>query len=402
MHPLIRLSLSARPGSELPVTADNGLVPHIRVQSAVFLLVSTLMLASACGTDVARPTAVVSGISDATSTAAVVPALSQTVPDVVGLSSQAAIRELQVFDFVIRQVFAASETVPSNEVISQSPEALTEVEQGEVVEITISSGATPVTVPSVVGLDADDAARFLQDRGFSSELEVRQGSTAQAGQVLRQDPAAGSEVTQGSTVVLFIAEGLRAIEVPEVMGMTLLKAAQVLAQAGLEVTDEIVELPSSDVERGLVIGTDPSPPVLVLSGSPIQIVVSLGVENVVDQTVTRGSESSGPLEIPPEDLDPRRAQAWNAATEVTGKAITTGRQPDALGTITKWNALSTRFETECNKLATTYTDIPGFSAEWIIELPYPMPASAANAANWTEGLNGNNQGVDDGCAVSWN
>ena len=83
------------------------------------------------------------------------------------------------------------------------------------------------------------------------------------------------------------------------------------------------------------------------------------------------------------------------------RAIASGSQPDALGSITKWNELSTRFETECRGLATTYADIPGFAAEWIVELPYPMPASAANAANWTEGLNGNNPGVDAGCAVSW-
>ena len=72
-----------------------------------------------------------------------------------------------------------------------------------------------------------------------------------------------------------------------------------------------------------------------------------------------------------------------------------------MGSIAKWNNLSSRFEAECKDLATTYSDIPGFAAEWNIELPYPMPAVAANAANWTEGLNGNTPGVDDGCTVSW-
>ena len=204
-----------------------------------------------------------------------VPVIS--VPDVVGLSSQAAIRELRAFGFVVSQVFTASETVPSNEVISQSPEALAEVSQGEEIEITVSSGAVPVTVPGVVGQSAGDAARFLQDRGFASELQVVEGSTAPAGQVLRQDPAAGSEVAPGSTVTLFVAEGLQPVEVPDVAGMTLLQATQVLVQAGLEVSDEVLEEPSVDVEEGLVIGTDPAPPGLLLPGATVTILVSTGI-----------------------------------------------------------------------------------------------------------------------------
>lgn len=405
--------------------------------------------------------------------ATVAPAPLVSVPDVVGLSSQAAIRELRSSGFLVSEVFEASDTVEANEVIAQSPAALTEVEQGEEIEITVSSGAVPVPVPGVVGQDANDAARFLQDRGFASELRVESGTNAPAGQVLRQDPPAGSEVAPGSTVVLFVAEGIQAVEVPDVKGMTLLRATQVLAQAGLDVADEVIEEASNEVEEGLVIGTDPSPPVLLLPDSPITIVVSLGAESVVvpsligltpeaaaqrlgglnlvlvlpvpecqfsndtEELVGRimgqvppaeeehpaGTEINACLGLPtsaippagtsvavppgrpdepPPDLGPRRAAAWIAATQITDKAIVTGRQPDALGSIARWNDLSSRFAAECRDLATTYSDIPGFAAQWNIELPYPMPASAANAANWAEGLNGDTPGVDDGCTVSWN
>lgn len=404
--------------------------------------------------------------------ATVAPVPLVAVPNVVGLSNQAATRELRSSGFLVSEVYEASDTVVVNEVIAQSPAALTELERGEEVEITVSSGAVPVPVPGVVGQGANDAARFLQDRGFSPELVFEEESTAPAGQVLRQDPAAGSEVAPGSTVVLYVAGEIQAIQVPEVKGMTLLRATQVLAQAGLEVTDDVIEEPSNEVEEGLVIGTDPSPPVLLLPDSPITIVISLGPESVVvpsligltpevagerlaalelvlvepvpecefantaeelvgrimgqvppaqeehpagteinaclglPTSVVLPSGTSGPIppgrpDVPPEDLDPRRAEAWNAAEQVTSKAIVAGRQPDALGSIAKWNNLSSRFEAECKDLATTYSDIPGFAAEWNIELPYPMPASAANAANWTEGLNGDTPGVDDGCTVSW-
>ena len=241
-------------------------VIFIAVAVLVFFVLSNVL---ENGEDAAPPVA----------TVAPVPLVS--VPNVVGLTDQAAIRELRSSGFLASEVYEASDTVAANEVIAQSPAAQTELEQGEEVEITISSGAVPVVVPGVVGQGANDAARFLQDRGFPSELVVEQGSTAPAGQVLRQDPAAQSEVAPGSTVVLYVAEGVQAIEVPEVKGMTLLRATQVLAQAGLDVGDEIIEEPSNEVEEGLVIGTDPSPPVLLLPNSPITIVVSLGPENVV-------------------------------------------------------------------------------------------------------------------------
>lgn len=392
-------------------------------------------------------------------TSTAVPVIS--VPNVVGLSSQSAIRELRAAGFVVSQVFKASETVASNEVTSQSPEAQSELEQGAEVEITVSSGAVPVIVPGVVGQSASDAARLLQDRGFASELQEVEGATAPAGQVLRQEPPAGSEVAPGSPVVLYVAEGVQAVQVPDVAGMTLLRATQVLVQAGLQVSEEVLEQPSDDVERDFVIGTDPSPPALLLPDSPIVIVVSLGSENVVipslvgltpetaaeqlvelelvlaepiaecdfpndaeelvgrvmgqvppaeeehplgtEVTVCLGQPTSGePGPTPTEIIDesnPRRIEARNEAAAINARAVAAGREPDALGSIPRWNALSSRFAAECIDLATTYSDVPGLVVEWNLENPYPMPAVAANADNWVEGLDGDTPGVDDGCSV---
>ena len=390
-----------------------------------------------------------------------------SVPNVVGSSVQDAVRELHASGFVVSQVFMASETVPSNDVISQSPEALTEVTQGEEIEITVSSGAVPVIVPGVVGQSAEDAARFLQDRGFGSELQIVEGSTAPAGQVLRQDPVAGSEVAPGSTVTLFVAEGIQPVEVPDVVGMTLLQATQVLVQAGLEVSDEILEESSVDVEEGMVIGTDPAPPGLLLPGTMVTILLSVGPDSVVvpslagltpetaaeqlaelelvlaepiaecdfpndaeelegrimgqvppaEEEHPQGTEvvvclgqpistEPGPTPTPAptptetaDEFSPRRMEARNEAAAITARAAVAGRQPDALGSIARWNALSTRFAAECRELETAYSDIPDLVVEWNLESPYPMPAAAANAENWVEGLDGDTPGVDDGCRV---
>ena len=400
-------------------------------------------------------------------TATPVPLVS--VPDVVGMTHQAAVGQLRAAGFGVVQVFQASDAVAANEVIAQDPAGLTELEQGEEIELVVSSGAEPVAVPGVVGQSADDAARFLQDRGFASELRVETGSTAPAGQVLRQDPPVDTPVAPGSTVVLYVAEGIQAIEVPQVAGMTLLQATQVLVQAGLEVSEEVLEEPSPEVEEGLVITTDPAPPVLLLPDTPITIVVSTGPERVVvpnligltpqaagqrleelqlvllqpvpecdvpndteelvgrileqvpaaDEELLAGTEVTACVGSPPsvipvvtpgpngtpvgpvDALTPRRNEAAAAAAQVNARSIAAAQQPNALNSIARWNALSSRFAAECRALSATYADIPGFGVAWNLEPPYPMPASAANAANWAEGIDGDTPGVDDGCTVSW-
>ncbi|MCY4272174.1 MAG: Stk1 family PASTA domain-containing Ser/Thr kinase [bacterium] len=433
-------------------------VIFIAVAVLVFFVLSNVL---GDGDDAAAPTA----------TVATTPVV--VVPDVVGMSNQAAIREIRSLGFSAREVFEASDTVVANEVIVQSPAALTELEQGAEVQITVSSGAAPVTVPGVVGQNANDAARFLQDRGFPSELVVEPGSTAPAGQVLRQDPAAGTAVAPASTVVLFVAEGIQAIQVPDVAGMTLLRATQVLVQAGLVVAEEIIEEPAVEVPEGLVIGTDPSPPVLLLPDTPITIVVSAGPGSVVvpsliglvpdiaalrladldlvlaqpvlvcnfpneteelagrimgqiplaDEEHPAGTEVTAclgqPASVPPspeavapggsvrpvdpvEASTPRQAAALDAAQAVNASSLAAANRPGALGSIANWNALSSRFESECLALAAAYFDIPGFTVEWNLEPPYPMPAAAANPVNWAEGIDGDDPGADDGCAVTWN
>ncbi len=310
-----------------------------------------------------------------------------------------------------------------------------------------------VAVPGVVDQSVDDAVRFLRDRGFASELRVESGSVGPAGQVLRQDPSAGSEVASGSLVVLYLAEGPRAVEVPDVVGMTLLRATQVLVQAGLVVSEEVVEEFSVDVERGLVIGTVPAPPALLPPDSSIIILVSSGSENVVvpnlvgltsvvaaqrlseiqlvlvqpvgecdfpnstedlagrimDQTPSAGEEHSQGTEVTaclgqavsvPDGSGSLPPEVHSAAAEITQRAIAAGREPGALGSIANWNALSGRFESECRNLVATYSDLAGLVVEWNLENPYPMPAAEANSINWVEGLDGDTPGVDDGCVAT--
>ncbi|GIH75921.1 Stk1 family PASTA domain-containing Ser/Thr kinase [Planobispora longispora] len=60
-----------------------------------------------------------------------------------------------------------------------------------------------VTVPEVVGLSADKAVAVLEQAGLAAAVE---GDGGAAGQVARQDPAAGEKVGEGRTVTLVVVE----------------------------------------------------------------------------------------------------------------------------------------------------------------------------------------------------
>ncbi|MXW42621.1 MAG: Stk1 family PASTA domain-containing Ser/Thr kinase [Acidimicrobiia bacterium] len=394
------------------------------------------------------------------------------VPNVVGLTSQVATTELRGLGLLVRQVMEVSQSVPVGQIISQRPEATAELEVGGTVQIFISSGAPPIEVPGVVGEFANDATRFLQDRGLAVELMVDDDSTAPEGQVIRQDPSPGSEVSPGTSVILYVAGGPLAVEVPDVAGMTPVRATQVLSELGFVVSEELIKEFSAEVSDGLVVGTKPAPPVLLLPDTTIQLVISIGPESievpnllgftasvavaileelgfVLNETVTAcnsnnvvpapnaliqeqiplageqhplGTEVTVCVGIETIFLTPTQSpsnpdgatspgsqpavtqamrEARNAAARINAKAIAAGRQRGALGSVANWVALSNSFQTECVQLEVTFADIPGITTSWNLQSPYPMPASAATATNWVEGLDGDLAGVDDGCVVSW-
>ncbi|MEK9908084.1 MAG: PASTA domain-containing protein, partial [Aquiluna sp.] len=73
------------------------------------------------------------------------------VANVVGSLYDDAFNTLSNQDLVVLRVYEKSESIPEGVVIRQEPEAGTEVIANTPVTLYVSSGATEVTVPNVVG-----------------------------------------------------------------------------------------------------------------------------------------------------------------------------------------------------------------------------------------------------------
>jgi serine/threonine-protein kinase len=135
-----------------------------------------------------------------------------------------------------------------------------------------------VTVPSVLGDSEANARQTLEQAGLDVETEEFP-SQQPAGTVVEQDPTAGSEADEGSTVTLSVSSGPGTAKVPDVAGEPERRAVKALENVGLMVNT--TEQFSSDVEEGLAIGTEPKAGTKLDEGSSVTLLISKGA-NVAD------------------------------------------------------------------------------------------------------------------------
>ena len=131
-------------------------------------------------------------------------------------------------------------------------------------------------VPGLTGRDVDDARAALTDLGLSVrlgdgqyDLEVPEGS------VLSQRPGSGTELDEGSTVVLVPSLGPPPVEVPEVIGATLDEAEALLLGGDLELGN-VRRAFHVTVPEGHVIRQSAEPGSRIPLGSGVDLVVSKG------------------------------------------------------------------------------------------------------------------------------
>ncbi|MGC4984533.1 MULTISPECIES: Stk1 family PASTA domain-containing Ser/Thr kinase [unclassified Streptomyces] len=131
-------------------------------------------------------------------------------------------------------------------------------------------------VPPVLAKTEQQARTQLQGSGLDVErVKHAYSDTVKRGTVISTDPGVGERIRDNDSVTLTVSDGPRTVKVPDLKGLALFKAREVLKGDGLAagmVTREF----SEDVLKGFVIGTDPAAGTERHSGSAIAIVVSKG------------------------------------------------------------------------------------------------------------------------------
>jgi YVTN family beta-propeller protein len=130
------------------------------------------------------------------------------VPNVAGDTQAAAAAALTAAGLVTGSITqVASTTVAPGTIISQNPAAGDPVVSGTPVSLVVSSG---VMVPNIVGDSRASASSAITAAGLAVGTITPQWSSSVAmGNVISEDPAAGTRVTGGSAVDLVVSGGTR-------------------------------------------------------------------------------------------------------------------------------------------------------------------------------------------------
>lgn len=207
------------------------------------------------------------------------------IPSLVGQKYS----EIEAYDriaFECELVYSAD--VPEGEIISQIPYsgARRKVEQGEhyTVKLTVSMGAEDRTLPDLKNFTYTEAAATLRSLGAQIRIVSVYDDETEPDRVLYTSPAAGERIEHGERVTLFVCRKhiKGSVRVRDLTGLDQNDACAKILADGLLVGEIALE-PSDTVAKGAVISQSIAPDSYVRYHSAINITVSTGKEDKIDQ-----------------------------------------------------------------------------------------------------------------------
>ena len=183
-----------------------------------------------------------------------------------------------------------SAAVPQGQVYKQEPAAGIEVQRGDVVTFWVSSGEPQIAVPDLTNLTQADAQQALTDAKLTlGNVNQEASASVAAGQVIRQDPVAGTKVAKGAAVSIVVSSGSptptasptptptptstsAGVTVPDVYGMDSTTATSQINAAGLGVV--VKQRAGTGQPPGTVVKMVPDAGTVVADGSTVLLTIA--------------------------------------------------------------------------------------------------------------------------------
>jgi beta-lactam-binding protein with PASTA domain len=218
------------------------------------------------------------------------------VPNVIGLDVTAAQKNLSNLGFnVVLQDSIYVDTLARNGVLRQTPDPDEVVKKGRTVYLTINRVLAPqVDMPNLVGFSLQSAETYLKvlglrlgtitmvpDRNKNVILDQLSNGT---------NIAPGSKIPSGTIISFLVGDGAAsgAIEVPDLIGLTVPMAKEKILSLGLVVGNFSSNTSIQDSASAFVIGQDPNPFLMQLdsAGMPMKNKTTPGaiIHLVIDKT----------------------------------------------------------------------------------------------------------------------
>ena len=195
-----------------------------------------------------------------------------TVPNLSGLTVPQATALLSQQGLVLgTQTPQTSPDRPKDTIIGQTPPSGEQIEKGQKVDVTVSTGKAQSTVPQLVGLTSSDAARAaLVDANLTLGKVTQVKSDQPAGVVVAQSVPFQTTVDAGTPVDISVSDGKTTV--PNVVGESEAQARSDLTNAGFETN--VVQQQDGTVPPGQVLAQSPKAGASAVKGTLVTITVA--------------------------------------------------------------------------------------------------------------------------------
>ena len=201
-----------------------------------------------------------------------------TMIDVVGMEFEEAKEALKKLGYGIKKASEEeSDKYPEGYIVSQNIKKGEKAEAHTTLEVVVSTGASTLKVPDVVGLEEQAAINRLSDYGLKYSRDYKYSDDVDAGLVISMKPEADKDAKKDDVITIVISRGKESVDVvvPDVRNSSESAAREKLESLGLTVGN-ITKEHSSNYGENMVISQSKSAGSKVEKGTAIDLVISLG------------------------------------------------------------------------------------------------------------------------------
>lgn len=205
-------------------------------------------------------------------------------------------------NFTFEKIEQYNGEVAQGIVFNQSPKPPKTVKDNATIKLYVSKGAQMVSLPNLIGKTKTEAMKVLSESGILFRIETEQTKETTPGNVLRMDPAPGTQIKAGSsenTVTIVVSrEEIERYQIPSFVGKLVDDVKKMLedpAQNPQNFRIGTVTEQDDTSPKGTILSQTPTEGSEAIKGSAINVVISSGavptkriVTVVFDQTVDEG------------------------------------------------------------------------------------------------------------------
>jgi serine/threonine-protein kinase len=201
--------------------------------------------------------------------------VSITVPNLISLTKEEAIKIIEDLGLKVGSISEENSSAFVKDIITgQSPQYNEKIDKNSKVNLTVSIGIKILTIPDLIGYDFLYAKSQIEGLGLkvsTGKMTVTDAAIL-PGTILALNPSPGSQVGENSTVELIIATNLEMIPTPDLSGMSLSNAVNLLNEKGIVFEISYIQADYS-VQKDTVLAQEPGPGTSISPGGAMILFV---------------------------------------------------------------------------------------------------------------------------------